>query len=314
MLSGEDQFIQPALGLTASSLLELELDRHGIPQLWTTGIKSLDTALPAVLWSSGKVVGIASEGSPLAEHIIATHLATLTPSSPADSVSETTDETIFPTTLIIAPPHTTIASTVHKLLTTSSVASASLRLLETVQILRYFDVAGLTESLSEVDARLHPIQCASDACPGTAGRSRTRTILYIDGLGPALESVQRRSGSVQANALAVSLLRSITHLSRLHSALLVVLNLPTKQDGRGDDEVTSAFSQTGRSACGQSLSRGGMLGRMIADGVDTMVLVHGAVDPSASDGDHIVEVVKDRVGGCLGAWAVWRDKEDHGWH
>ena len=55
---------QPVL---ASQLLETELGQHRIRQSLrpgSTGIKSLDSALPRILWTGGKVIGIVSvEGS-----------------------------------------------------------------------------------------------------------------------------------------------------------------------------------------------------------------------------------------------------------
>ena len=56
-----DPLIEPALPILASSLLDLEPDegrkKCGF-DAWKTGIKSLDAALPAELWTGGKVIGI----------------------------------------------------------------------------------------------------------------------------------------------------------------------------------------------------------------------------------------------------------------
>ena len=57
--------VQPVL---ASKLLKSELNQHRIRQAVgpaSTGIKSVDLALPRTLWTGGKVIGITGvEGSP----------------------------------------------------------------------------------------------------------------------------------------------------------------------------------------------------------------------------------------------------------
>jgi hypothetical protein len=172
--------------------------------------------------------------------------------------------------------------------------------------MQYFDVAGLAESISEVSSRLHDLNSRSETASTSHSKDPQRIkrqILLLDGLCPALESTQRRSGLVQANALAASLVRSVAVLSRSHPSLLVLFTLEASRDMRSGDELTSAFSSPGNSICG--ISPSGMLGRTLLAGVDTVVLMHDTVDAGLNDGDLIVEVVKDRVGANLGQWVVW---------
>lgn len=239
----------------------------------------------------------------LPEHIITTHLA----------ASVTSPTKVHPSVFIIASPSTAIVSTVHTQLQhslqgNSNASALALKLLDSVQILQYFDFAGLAESVSEVAASLHELQASSGkyvAARKSASSEENPLILFIDGLGSALESTQRRSGIVHANALAASLLRSITHLSRSHPSLLVLLSLETSRDTRSGEDFVSAFSSsTGRTVSG--VSPGGVLVRTLLSGIDTSVLVHDMVHSGLEDGDMIVEVIKDRVGGSLGCWAVWR--------
>lgn len=238
----------------------------------------------------------------LVEQLIATHVAKLEPSAHGDGCST-------PSTFVIAPTNTSVASTIHNLLKTrlpTISEDTCLQLLDTVQIMQYFDLAGLAESLSEVATYLHNFY--SGPAPllpshGMVSPSKKRHVLLVDGLCPALESTQRRSGVVQANALAASLLRSVTHLSRSYPSLLVLLSLEVSRDARGAKEITSAFSDLGEGTCG--VSPGGVLQRALLAGIDTVVLLHDMGDAGLEDGNLIVEVVKDRVGAGLGQWVVW---------
>ena len=238
----------------------------------------------------------------IAHNIIASHLV-----RSATSASEV--DTGAVSTFIIATPNTSIVSSVHAQLQHSLVADTSrselsVKLLDTVQLLQYFDFAGLAESVSEVSDHLHGLLANREKHSTSNAEYSKRLILFVDGLDSALESTQHRSGFVQANALGASLLRSITHLSRNYPSLLVLLSLEANQDTRSGDDFTSAFSSsTARSI--REVGPGGMLRRTLLAGIDTVVLVHDSVDSGLNDGDLIVEVVKDRAGASLGHWAVW---------
>jgi hypothetical protein len=238
----------------------------------------------------------------LAEHLIATHLGTLTSSATGDDCNK-------PSTFVIAPPNTSIASTIHTLLQTRLANRSEknrVQLLDTIHIMQYLDFAGLAECFSEVSTCLHNLNSGSATLSTSHGRASPqiqRQVLLVDGLCPALESTQRRSGLVQANALSASLLQSITHFSRSYPWLLVLFSLEASGHARGSEELTSAFSSPGKSFCG--VSPGGMLQRTLLAGIDTVVLVHDRLDAGLKDGDLVVEVVKDRVGASLGQWVVW---------
>jgi hypothetical protein len=207
-----------------------------------------------------------------------------------------------PSTFIIGAPDTSVASSINNLLSMRLVNKSEnfrIQLLDTVQLMPYFDFVGLSESFSEVSARLHDLRNGARKDSSLLKRH----ILLVDGLCPALESAQRRSGLVQANALAASFLRSITHLSRSHPSLLILLKLVASQDARGGEQLISAFSSPGKSFCG--VSPGGMLENTLLAGTDTVVLLHDTVYAGLRDGDLILEVVKDRVGTSLGQWVVW---------
>lgn len=231
----------------------------------------------------------------LAEHLIATHLSRLTAPVSCDTCSKAS-------TFVIAPPNTPVASNINDVLQTRLITrleTVRIQLLDTVQIMPYFDIVGLSESFSEVTSRLLDMHNMTDDEPS----HRKRHILLIDGLCPALDSTQRRSGLVQVNALAASFLRSVTNLSRSHSHILIVVNLGATWDSRGVRELTSAFSGVGK--CFSGVSPGGLLQTTLLAGIDTVILLHDMVGAGLKDGDLIVEVVKDRTDACLGHWTVW---------
>ena len=315
-----DQNVRHAPPILASTLLELESDHKktgGDVEPFQTGIKRLDANLPQTLWTGGKITGIVSDRGEskvriyssffgtnvrlnllvhqLAEYLITSHLAALASSIPQG------DHRIL-STFVICTPNTSIASNVHGLLQSRVAArprSACLKLLDTVQIMQYFDIAGLTESISEVSSCLHDLKSG----PGANSSRLKRHILVVDGLCPALESTQRRSGLVQANALAASLLRSLTHLSRSNPSLLILIDLEASREARSEEELTSAFSSPERSIRG--IRPGGVLQKTLLAGIDTVILLHDKVDTGLKDGDLIVEVARDREGASLGHWVVW---------
>jgi hypothetical protein len=174
---------------------------------------------------------------------------------------------------------------------------SALQYLENVQLLQYFDFAGLTESVAEVSALLFEASTSSEV---------QKTVLYLEGVSIAIESSLRRSGMVQANALLSSLLRTLIHLSRTYSCLLVLLDLASTKDSKGDDMIQSAFA----SATGSDMryQPGGALSRTLVGALDILVTVHDA-HGTVTDGSVIVEVVKDRVGNALGQWAIWNSKK-----
>ena len=132
-----------------------------------------------------------------------------------------------------------------------------------------------------------------------------KTILYLEGLGIAIENLQRRSGMVQANAMLSSLLRTLVHLSRTYPCLLILLQLDLRKDSKRDEAIRSAF--TSATASEIKHQPGGALGRTLEGALDVMVVVHDGYG-TTTDGAMIVEVVKDRAGNSLHQWAIWKTR------
>jgi hypothetical protein len=227
--------------------------------------------------------------------LIATNLSTLAPFLLLEDCNAAT-------TFVAVPPNTSIASNIHNILQTKRTAgseTARTKLLNSVQLMPYFDFVGLSESLSEVARRL------DDLHKNRVAKSLQwkRHVVFIDGLCPALDSIQRRSGLVQANALAASLLRSAACLSKSHPYVLVLFHLEPSWGMRGGEELKSAFSSLQNSF--RRVSLGGKAHDTILAGMDTIVWLHDTVDAGFENGGQIVEVVKDRTDAHLGHWATW---------
>ena len=106
---------------------------------------------------------------------------------------------------------------------------------------------------------------------------------------------------MQACALGAGVGRSIAHLARGREEGALVLVLLSLEGNAGGEDLVSAFSRSGTGA--GAVPGGRVLGKVVLGGVDTAVLVHDALE----GGEVVVEVVKDRTGGGLGHWAVWKD-------
>ena len=196
---------------------------------------------------------------------------------------------------IISSIHARIVSRLSNISPTQEPANA-IKYLKNVQLLQFFDFAGLTESVAEVSALLFQ---------GDYSSEMKMTILYLEGIGIAIENIQRRSGMVQANAMLSSLLRTLVHLSRTYPCLLILLQLDMRKDSKRDEAIRSAF--TSATASEIKHQPGGALGRTLEGALDVMVVVHDGYG-TTTDGAMIVEVVKDRTGNALHQWAVWKTK------
>lgn len=148
-------------------------------------------------------------------------------------------------------------------------------------------------------------------------QQQTQMTLVIAGLDTLTEAVVRASNAVRGAAVLSSALRTITQLSRMHSANLSVLLVntsgvgPTVRDDGSvvqnqnqnqkdyesrDDGIQSMFSVTDGPLFPS------LLMRTMDQGIDTHLLV------SSTRRVPVVEVIKDRVGGGLGRWCVWSQK------
>ncbi|KIX01968.1 uncharacterized protein Z518_07907 [Rhinocladiella mackenziei CBS 650.93] len=327
--------------IRASTLLDLEGGKFGRPpsnstssQVRRTGIliKGLDPRFEAI-WRGRRLVGIGtadageeeigSEKASLPLHIIATALL----QNPLRL-----QPPVHATVHIVAPHTYQTIPILHALLAnTVPDSQVAIELLKHVRLLQYFDLSGLSESVAEVSEWIHRrAEKGPDwelPVPSVGDRDNLRDIVLIQGVGQTVSATHRRSGFVQANALLATLTRSISQLSRMSGDVLVLLDAPievgTARDGNSHQKpskfktyavglvLESAFSNhSGESlwlACGNE-----GLSRTLEASFDCLVAVHDgwgrANDTSRGQEEqqnHVVEVVKDRVGDMTGLWAVW---------
>lgn len=220
----------------------------------------------------------------------------------------------------------------HALLAkTLSDSPAAIELLKGVQLLQYFDFAGLAEAVAEISEavyqRTQPDKDGYAVDRGRLAHAQMNDIVLIQGLGQTVTATQRRSGHVHANALLAGLTRNIAQLSRTFGHVLVLVDAPvevglTSANELGHEtppakrfstglELYSAFSgprgESLRLVCGNET-----LSRTLEGAFDCMVVVHDGFtrlkESDKSQGQslkQIIEVTKDRLGDSTGLWAVW---------
>jgi hypothetical protein len=238
-----------------------------------------------------------------------------------------------PVTVYIVAPHTCqTIPLLHALLANRiSSSAAAVDLLKKVQLLQFFDLAGLVESIAEVHESIYQFSQV-----GFQGNPPARPIepdqdlqyvVFIEGLAPTLSASQRRSGLLQANALLAGLTRCITQLSKLSGRPLVLMSVPVdvrSWDDAGQSEATSqqrdgqglqlnsAFSgphgERYRLSCGSAT-----LSQTLEGSLDRLVHVHDALGRAQipqrdqqMPRQCVIEVIKDRVGNMTGLWSTWQ--------
>ncbi|KAK4947037.1 hypothetical protein LTR10_014179 [Elasticomyces elasticus] len=339
----------PIEPIRASTLLDLEgweasegSTTSTSPEARRTGlwIRGLDTRFRA-LWRGGRVIGIgmtddmentAGQGKPslslhlLAATLLADQYRSGVPKKQG-SVAPIVSPMLGPATVYIIAPHTyqTIPMLHALLANTLSDSSAAIELLKGVQLLQYFDFAGLAEAVAEISEAVYR-RTQQDKKTYSA-HVQVNDIVLIQGLGQTMTTTQRRSGHVHGNALLAGLTRNIGQLSRIARDVLILIDAPIEVglasvQNAGQEtppakryatglEVCSAFTgprgESLRLLCGNET-----LSRTLEDVFDCMVAVHDgfgrvkiSIKEQRKSQEQIVEVIKDRLGDTMGLWAVW---------
>ena len=251
----------------------------------------------------------------LSLHLVAASLTqpTNVSSSPGGSI---------PRIYLVAPPSDQTIPLLHSILSGLTNSASAIDLLSNVQVLQYFDMAGLVESVAEISQAIY-----QDTRPRSTTANAIRHLVLIQGIGSALSATQRRNGSVHANALLAGLLRSLTQLSRQPRGVLVLVEATLdvhsgENKSRHKDtpipfreyagvEISSAFSgpsgETLRLVTGSSI-----VSRTLECSFDCLLVVHGAfgrlqlpLGSTKLQSSAIVEVSSDRLGEMTGAWTIW---------
>ncbi|KAJ9626757.1 hypothetical protein H2204_009902 [Knufia peltigerae] len=306
-------------------------------------IRGLDTRFRAV-WRGGRVVGIGSrDADDPSQHLGQASLslnlisAALLNRPDLSQILRTSSSTVSPPlghsispTIYIVAPHTaqTIPLLHGNLARMLSDSATAMELLKGVQLLQYFDFAGLVEAVGEVSEAMYgKIQSSKKPAPNAtqeAASTQTHDIVLLQGLSPTVTATYRRSGLVHANALLAALMRSIVQLSRPAVNALVLVDVPIGFDGPGslnaNLDLTHKSSHgvvLGSAFCGPTGENLSLvcghetLSRTLESGFDCIVIVHDGFGRVKQRSRHskqsqcIIETVKDRVGDTTGLWAIW---------
>ena len=204
---------------------------------WTTGIPVIDEELSPDLWLGGHPISIASvdTGAPgtlnIATETIATHLLeqARAPPNPHRQPHDLAPQT---TVFIIAPPQQGTAAIqriytvlsarltkqtqrIHYSQTVPSLPPLDAKtLLNSVSLLQYLDLLGLLETLLEANDTLTSKPYALQ-----------RTIFYLTGLHPTINTNLRRRGLLHSTSLLQTALQSIHHIARhTHGKCLILID------------------------------------------------------------------------------------------
>jgi hypothetical protein len=226
------------------------------------------------------------------------------------------NQSTSPADTYIVAPHTaqTIPILHAQLAKMTGDSQGAIEKLRPVRLMQYFDFAGLTESITEVNERLYK---------KAHEKGDSRDYVLIQGIGSVVSATHRRSGLVQANALLSDLMRNVVQLARsIH--VLVMLEFPIdvqhtsnvqqEQDTRAprafrNIDLESAFSGSHgegfRLSCGHQT-----LATTLETSLDCIIAVHdglGRLERRKKPRERVVEVVKDRNGDLTGTWVLWKE-------
>lgn len=239
------------------------------------------------------------------------------------------EDSASPAIYIIAPHTAQTIPLLHgNLARTLSDSAIAIELLKSVQLLQYFDFAGLVEAVGEVsEAMYRRTQKPEKSDPNAtkdAASTQNQDIVLLQGLGPTVTATYRRSGLVHANALLAALMRSIVQISRASGNALVLVDVPIEINDIGG--LNANLDSTQKSSHGIALEsafcgpRGEKLtlmcghetlSRTMEIGFDCIVIVHDGLGRIRDRSRHskqtqyIIETVKDRLGDTAGLWTIW---------
>ncbi|KAK1139867.1 hypothetical protein N8T08_011112 [Aspergillus melleus] len=188
--------------------------------------------------------------------------------------------------------------------------------LDSVQLFPVYDVAAAVQAISEVSKlldRSREERARMQSSEQSSESTDSSVLLIVVGLDTLGEAAVRASNTVRGAAILTTTLRSLTHLSRVHSSFLSVMLVNTNGLGSfGTFASTSNSTQQSNSRRGhqddgihsifhtsESPLLPSLLMRTLDQGIDTHLLL------SMTSTAPVVEVIKDRVGEGAGKWCIW---------
>lgn len=212
-------------------------------------------------------------------------------------------------------------------------------LLDQVELLPVHDFSSATQAISQVSDAISNIReqhrCGSvedseEERDDEESRQPPTTLLIIEGLDTMAEDVIHNSNAMRGSAILTPVLRTLTHLSRMHTSFLSILLVNTTALGslqqQSQSQQISATQTSADDVSGRTTTMGTagglhsafareytqqherqvrlllntLLSRTLDQGIDIHLLLQ------VRRGQSLVEVIKDRTGDGLGKWCVWK--------
>ncbi|GKZ64015.1 hypothetical protein AnigIFM50267_000307 [Aspergillus niger] len=210
---------------------------------------------------------------------------------------------IHPVNFSAFTPQRLLASLLNKQPSLSR--NQAIALLDSVQLFPVYDFNAAAQAI-------HEIATTISTTPLT--ETPDQRLIIITGLDTLTEGVIRASNPLRGSAMLMSILRTLTQLTRTHASILSVMLVNTSGLGKVASSQSGATEIDANAIGGmyevdgegiQSVFRAhssemfpSLLMKTLDQGIDTHLLV------SSIGRVPVVEVIKDRVGGNVGRWCV----------
>lgn len=173
------------------------------------------------------------------------------------------------------------------------------------------------QAIGKVSEVLQGIKETQEQPSGPDDPTKPPIILIVAGLDYLAEGVIRSSNPAKGAAFLTATLRTLSRLSRVHASRLSIMLVNTSGLGTiksAWDKYPQLTDHHGHGDARHPLEGGiysifhsdipslfpTLLMKTLDQGIDTHLLL------SDSKGCEVVEVIKDRTGGGLGKWGIWR--------
>ncbi|KAJ5341167.1 hypothetical protein N7541_010291 [Penicillium brevicompactum] len=197
----------------------------------------------------------------------------------------------------------------------------AIKRLDSVQLLPVHSFVNAAQAIGKVSEVLQGMKETQEQSSGLDDQTKPPIILIVAGLDYLAEGVIRSSNPAKGAAFLTATLRTLSRLSRVHASRLSIMLVNTS----GLGTMNSAWDKYPQSTDHQGHVHGHgetrhpleggiysifhsdipslfptLLMKALDQGIDTHLLL------SDSKGCEVVEVIKDRTGGGLGKWGIWR--------
>ncbi|KAJ5326901.1 hypothetical protein MYU51_001465 [Penicillium brevicompactum] len=193
----------------------------------------------------------------------------------------------------------------------------AIKRLDSVQLLPVHSFVNAAQAIGKVSEVLQGMKETQEQSSGPDDPTKPPIILIVAGLDYLAEGVIRSSNPAKGAAFLTATLRTLSRLSRVHASRLSIMLVNTSGLGTMNsawDKYPQSTDHHGHGDARHPLEGGiysifhsdipslfpTLLMKTLDQGIDTHLLL------SDSKGCEVVEVIKDRTGGGLGKWGIWR--------